>query len=415
MPDAQKPKNPWGEITWIGIAIVSSVWWWIGAQGLVWRLVLTVALSLASFMIGCLIGFLFTSYGEEASTVGKVRDWLIGGLTGLTIAKASAIKALLVTFAAGAGPSEFALAAGNSIVYVSLGFFFMFFQRELILNVLLAESRAVRGRVEGTKQAGEVTQRLLQALPASILSGIDDATDKVDAQETEKLRALLYSKDVQEFLDQAEEAVQAGKSVDWDVTSKAANLHYYRTYFEEEKDKPAQIEKACAWVQRALAINPQHVDLAAKYADLLGMLDRDVEAAAILERIEMTPEAPAYIEQWLGYYLLYVPNRVDDAIRYSERYHARFPDESDTFFNIAYGYGKKYCAEVSARGEKPGTPHQYRDLALRNLKEGLRAQPDWVKTVRDKWMQGKNLGCLLHDAEFRSLVGLLKEEDQAAS
>jgi hypothetical protein len=90
----------------------------------------------------------------------------------------------------------------------------------------------------------------------------------------------------------------------------------------------------------------------------------------------MTPEAPAYIEQWLGYYLLYVPNRVDDAIRYSEGYHKRFPDESDTFFNIAYGYGKKYCAELHARGEKPGTLHQYRDLALHNLKEGLSAQPD---------------------------------------
>jgi hypothetical protein len=305
MPETQKPKNPWGRITWIGIALLSCIWWWVAAQGLLWRLVLTVALSLASFMVGCLMGFVFTSYGEETNTVGKVRDWLIGGLAGLTIAKAGAIKGLLVTFAAGAGPSEFALAAGDSVVYASLGFFFMFFQRELILNVLLAESRAARGRVEGTGQAGQVTQRLLQALPANILSGDNkDITDKVDEQQTEKLRAILYSTDVQTFLDEAEEAAKTGVSVDWDVTSKVANLHYYRTYFEEEKDRPAQAEKACNWVQRALVINPQHVDFAAKYADLLGMLDRDVEAAAILERIEMTPEAPAYIEQWLGYYLL---------------------------------------------------------------------------------------------------------------
>ena len=100
MPETQKPKNPWGRITWIGIALLSCIWWWVAAQGLLWRLVLTVALSLASFMVRCLMGFVFTSYGEETNTVGKVRDWLIGGLAGLTIAKAGAIKGLLVTFAA---------------------------------------------------------------------------------------------------------------------------------------------------------------------------------------------------------------------------------------------------------------------------------------------------------------------------
>jgi len=414
MSDPQKPKNPWTTPTWIGIAVFSLAWWGVAAQHLLWRFVLTVAVSLASFMVGCLIGFLFTSYGEEASTVGKVRDWLIGGLAGLTVAKAGAIKGLLVTFAAGAGPSEFALAVGDSVVYVALGFFFMFFQRELILNVLLAESRAARGTVEGTRQAGQVAQRLLQALPASILTGISDVTDKVDEKESKALREILYSADVQAFLDQAEEAAKSGATVDWDVASKVAYLQYYRAYFEKEEDKPPQVEKAIAWVQRALTINPQHVDLAAKYADLLGMLDRDVEAAAILDKIEMTPEAPAYIEQWLGYYLLYVPNRLDDAIRYSEQYHRRFPDESDTFFNIAYAYGKKYCAAVRASGEKPGTQHEYRRLALQNLRDGLREQPDYAETVRVKWTKNeKNFGCLLHDAEFRLVVGLPKEESAA--
>lgn len=99
-------------------------------------------------MVGCLIGFLFTSYGEEASTLSKVRDWLIGGITGLTIAKAGAIKSLLLTFAAGPGPKECAVAVTAAVVYSVLGFLFMIFQRELILNVLLAESRATRGKLE---------------------------------------------------------------------------------------------------------------------------------------------------------------------------------------------------------------------------------------------------------------------------
>src|SRR5581483_3297252 len=99
-------KNPWTTPTWIAIAIASILWWVIAAQHCLWRFVLVVGLSLSAFMVGCLVGFLFTSYGEEASTVGKVRDWLIGGITGLTIAKAGAIKGLLLTFAAGPGPKE---------------------------------------------------------------------------------------------------------------------------------------------------------------------------------------------------------------------------------------------------------------------------------------------------------------------
>jgi hypothetical protein len=135
--------------------------------------------------VGCLVGFLFTSYGEESGTVGKIRDWLIGGITGLTIAKAGAIKGLLLAFAAGPGPSEFALTVSFAVVYAVLGFFFMFFQRELILNVVLAESRAERGRVDGTGQAGKVIQRFVLALPASILSGIDDVDDLVQFRKNE--------------------------------------------------------------------------------------------------------------------------------------------------------------------------------------------------------------------------------------
>src|SRR6266852_4762624 len=148
MPTEPKTKNPWGTLTWSLIAIVSVGWWIIASQHSRWRLVLVVGLSLSSFMVGCLVGFLFTSYGEETGTVGKIRDWLIGGITGITIAKAGAIKGLLLTFAAGAGPSEFALAISSAVVYAVLGFFFMFFQRELILNVLLAQSRAERGTIE---------------------------------------------------------------------------------------------------------------------------------------------------------------------------------------------------------------------------------------------------------------------------
>jgi hypothetical protein len=212
--------------------------------------------------------------------------------------------------------------AGASAVYFAFGFFFMFFGRELGLNVLLAKSRAERARLEGTGQAGQVTQRVSLALPASILSGVDDIDEIVEYRKSEadKLRTLLYSQDVQNFLDESDNALKAGANLDWDIVSKVAGLHYYRTYFEKEENKFSQAERASYWIQRALTLNPLHVDFTVKYADTLGMMDRHEEAVAILERLEHTPEAPAYVKQWLGYFLLFV-NREDEAIRYSEEYH----------------------------------------------------------------------------------------------
>jgi hypothetical protein len=361
-------------------------------------------------MVGCLVGFLFTSYGEEVGTVGKVRDWVIGGLAGLTIAKAESIKSLLMTFASGSQPNDFALIASTAIIYVSLGFFFMFFQRELILNVLLAEGRLQRGQVEGTRQAGLVMSRLLQVLPVSMLLGIEnvDETGKVGKGEADKQRDLLYSSEVEKFLEQASDVSKSGLSLDWDITSKVANLHYYRIYFESEKEKKtAQAEYAYIWIQRALVIFPVHVDLRIKLADTLWILDRKEEAISIFEGLASSNESPAYIKEWLGYYLLEIPAKLDVAIRYSEEYHAFFPDESDSYFNIAFAYLKKYCEETRESGEARNPQSPNRLSGLHNLTEGRKFQPAYTKTLGEKWTkEGEGLECLTSDTEFRSLTGL---------
>jgi len=405
-----KTNDHWNLWTWSLIALASMYAWHVVGQASVLRLILIAALSLSSFLVGCLVGFLFTSYGE--ATVGKVRDWLIGGLTGVTIAEASRIKSLLLTFASGPGPNEFALVTGTAIVYSILGFFFMFFQRELIFNVLLAESRAVRVKLEGTGKAGEVTLRMSVALPPSILSGVDNVDDSARFQkyEAERLRTLLYSQDVQSFLDASEEALKSGSALDWDIVSKVANLHYYRTYFEKDDRKYVQASLANAWIIRALNMNPLYVDLTVKYADTLSMMDRYEEAVAILERLEQTPDAPAYVKQWLGYFLLFVDKRLPDAIRYSESYHQLFPNESDSVFNIACAYAQMYCDELRNSEQKEDLNSKSRRLALDKLKEALRSDPEYAETVGTKWtVPTESFQCFLHDAEFRVLVRLPAE------
>ncbi|MGO9646833.1 MAG: hypothetical protein ACLPOO_02145 [Terriglobales bacterium] len=399
-------KNPWKTATWITIAVASVIWWIVAGQCSRQRTVLIVWLSLASFMIGCLIGFLFSSYGEESNSLGKIRDWLVGGITALTVANAAAIKQILVVFAAGPGPAEFAFTVAAAVSYTGLGFFFMFFQRELILNVLLAQSRAERDKVEGTRNAGQVIQRLLVRLPASLLSGVDSVNDVPDLNEKEvqKLKQLLYADEVEKFLEEAEEAARTA-GVDWDVASKAAYVTYYRTYFEGE-DRAGQIERAIQWITRALNMNPLHVDLTMKYAGMLAANQDYEAAAAILERLSVQPESPLLAKQWLGYVLRYLPDRLDESIRVSEQYHALFPDESDTFFNVAYAYAHKYKEELRASG-KTGLPESInRQKALSVLKEALSSQPEMAEIVRSKWTtDGGAFDCLLHDVEFRAIVG----------
>jgi hypothetical protein len=415
-----KKNNHWNFITWSLIAVFSILGWLFIGQQSVSRVILIATLSLASFMVGCLVAFLFTSYGEESATVGKVRDWLVGGLTGVTIVEFSRIKALLLTFAVGPGSNEFALVVGVATIYSALGFFFMFFQRELILNVLLAESRAERLKLEGTGQAGKVLQRLLVSLPPSILSGVDNVDDsaRFKKHDAERLRTLLYSSDVKAFLDDCEEALRSGKALDWDAVSKAANLHYYRTYFEKGDQRAIQAGVANVWIMRALNMNPLHVDFTVKYADTLGMMDRYDEAVAILERLERTPDAPAYVKQWLGYFLLFVDDRLTDSIKYSDAYHQLFPSEYDSVFNIACAYAQMYCRELHDSGQKQDLNSKNRRLALDKLKEALRSDAEYAETVSTKWtVAGESFDCFLHDAEFRSLTKLPAESslNQTAS
>lgn len=424
MPSTDRDGSPKKDWQWssrtahLSLAIITLGIWALVGQLSLWRSVLTIGLSVTSFTIGCLVAFLFTSYGEEAATVGRVREWVVGGLTGLTIANVQVIREVLRTFEYAPEPRESAVTVCLAITFAGLGFFYMFFQRELILNVLLAKSRAQRGRLDGTKQAGIATQKLHTALPPRLLARIDSLDDLIEDRksEFEGLRQVLYAEDVSTFLDAADEAVNSGAGVDWDIASKAAYLHYYRIYYESGEKREEQEDKAQEWILRALFMNPQHGDLTARYADVLGMQESYTDAVLTLERLMQSTEAPAFVQQWLGYFLVFVPNREDDAIQISEDYHKRFPDESDTFFNIACAYAQKYARELELRAMNEIPDSENRRLAMLNLRFGLKDQPEFAKTVREEWTEpGESFHELAKDPEFRQLVGTDEKPEPQAS
>lgn len=400
--------------TWVVALILSCGFWILESQGSLSRAVLVISLSCSCFVLGSIAGFLFTSYGEETATVGKIRDWLIGAITGVTIASVASIKAILLTFAAGPGPQEFALTIGVSITYAGLGFFFMFFQRELILNVLLAESRIKRGRIDGTSNAGLVAQRLITLLPASVLSGVDDIEELIQENDpaTAEFRSQLYSDEVSKFLDEAKAAAKVGLPLDWDVVSKVAILHYYRIYFEKGQAKEAQQRRAEEWLNRALVLNPNHADIRAKYADVLSMVERYEEAVAVIEALAKSTDGPAYTLQWLGYFLLFVDDRERDAIALSKEYAQRFPFLDHAYFNVACGYAqlhgkssKKSETAALSLGKEILNSDDCKAEALAWLKKGLAIDPEYAEEIKeDQLGPGESFTSLADDLEFKRVL-----------
>jgi tetratricopeptide (TPR) repeat protein len=387
------------------LVLPASIWWWRYAGARTGLTTLLAAVSLACFMIGSLVGFLFSSYGEETNTIGKIRDWLVGGITGVTLAEAArsggAFKTFLLKFTPDPNVAgQFGLVLSMAVVYFSLGFLFMFFQRELILNVVLARSRAERGQLDGTKQTALAIQKLFAQLPPSVLSGITDIGDAdVDKDEEADLRTALYSDDVTTFLKQADDALKGGAPLSWDDISKVAHIHYYRTYFNKDQ-QPLEVKKALDWITRALALNPLHADLTMKYADMLGT-DKQLDAAiAVLEHLAVRAEAPFVVNQWLGFYLRAIPTRVDDSISCSKKFLALFPDDSATQFNLAYAYGVKYTAERK-KGGKASEHHADKDKALHFLAAAAAQEPTF-KTKVEGWLKKEELAAIADD--FKEVI-----------
>lgn len=411
-----KTKSGWSiSYTWLFVLVCSGLWWWFAGESDWHRTALLIGLSLASFGVGSAGGFLFTSFGEEQGTLGKIRDWLIGGITGITVAevmeKGGTFKELLKNFQSGDSAGEFGIVISMAVIYTCLGFFFMFFQRELIFNVLLATKRAERNRIEGTTQTGIIIQKIGSVLPASILTGVDDISQisQVNSEQAKRIQEVLYSSEVEAFVTQAEAALKEGIGLDFDIVSKMAYVFYYRTYFEKQ-NKAAMIQHAIEWLERALIMNPKHADLTMKYADMLASANRYDDAVDILERLNARPESPREVTQWLGYFLLYVPDRLNDAIKYSEIFLRDFP-RSDAVFNLACAHAQLYGKELKATGKQADASSVNRRQALAYLERALDFDPSFVQVVLSKWIdKGEDFECLKTDADFLKITDAARDK-----
>lgn len=201
--------------------------------------------------------------------------------------------------------------------------------------------------------------------------------------------------------------MKEGGNIDWDVLFRTAHLHYYRVYFLKDQEREAEIKTASGWILRAIIVNPKHVDLTMKYADVLNMSGNYAEAVAVLERLVAWPEAPVIAKQWLGAFLLRIPGKLDRSIEVSEIYFKEFPEDYDALLTIVRAYGQKYCAELTLHQKTSEPDSGNRKQVLSLLPTLLQRRPRYAERIRSRLMaKGRSFECFVSDRQFCEMIGL---------
>lgn len=382
---------------------------------------LAFMLCSASFLLGALLGFMFTIFGDETEPFGKIRESMIAlasGITGLGIAKAKQFGELIGSvhiFPENSGiNSAFSILA--VITFLVCGFFVTYFFRKLVLNPFLAETKSeMDHRAQISKEVRVVASKVMGTLPQSLLLGRDfiDEVDGLDSSEVDALRSNLYSDDVKQFLAECESDAKNGTLKSPHNISVAARLQYYRVYFEKKgtKEREAQEALALDWLLRALMIDPASPELQIKLADLYSLQEQYGEAIFIFERLERDSSSPQLVQQWLGYFLLFIDGREKDAISCSMSFYKRFPDESSALFNASRAYAQLYTGELQTSDSKSIPDSENRIESLKLLAKSIRMDGDYRDLAIKYADEGDSFASLRDDKQFAKLtVGHLEPE-----
>ena len=424
MKESLSPKNrrAVGIAFWsfFSAALALTIGWcWLLSHRDLERASLAFILCSASFAIGCLLGFIFTIFGDEQEPFGKIRNAVIAlasGIAGLGLGKASEFGQLLggvhvLSDASGAAPQFSVLLV---ITYFVAGFFFMYFVRKLFLNPALMKATRMMARLQISGQVSEIATRVSTRISHSLLLGREriQEIEELEPEEAKRLREDLLDPDVNEFLSACEADALSAEEIQPENISLAARLHYYRVLLEKEgtSSRDAQEKKAIEWTQRALMRDPINPEFQIKLGDLFGMQGREGEAVAIFERLERDDESPQFIQQWLGYFLLNIDGREKDAIKASLQFHDRFPDESSGLYNASCGYAQLYEAEILRSGLSSDPTSENRLQSLRYLQEAIRIDSDVIKNAEEDASKAGSFNSLVSDPDFIRIISNSKKQ-----
>jgi tetratricopeptide (TPR) repeat protein len=362
-------------------AVLSVLWWMLAGRGDLESESKFIAVSLSAFAIGTLFGFVFSSTMGESDSVGKVRDWLVGGIAALTVAQVASgghtVKKLLDVFVPQNHPDDLAAVAGMAVVYAVTGFFLMFFNRELILNLLL-----VKGRVA----ARDAFEKSAAAAGKKIVEAFGQAPGVLDWQTTAQQEPLELDPEVQGYVREVETRLRNGEKVDLEDIKKAAVV----------LNLGGENIRATEFLKLASQRNPDDEDLVMMLAKTLAELgERDQAIAQLLEFKKRNPK-PSRIDKILGFYYLWSPDKLKESIQFTSSYLERVaPEDDGAIFNLACAYAQLY-------GES--NDPELRKLALDKLKQAVSANKVWKERAVELTGIDGDFVSLKDDPEFKGLV-----------
>jgi tetratricopeptide (TPR) repeat protein len=398
------------------VAILTVVWCIYLGDKNVERVSLALITCSAAFALGSIVGFLFSIFGGEEAPFGKIRNAVIAlasGIAGIGIAKVNEVGAKIGEIDLFGKPSEQNawFSALFVITYAVAGFYFMYLLRLLVLNPALAKSQKETNLIQLSGNAGKVASDLGKILKPSVLLGRDYIADivKEGGPQAEELQKQLFGDVVNSFLDGCEKDLESGSELQLDNITKAAVIHYYRAYFESEDPKnrekrEMQLQRAIDWINRALLRDPLDPEFNIKLADIYGMQNQYEEAVSILERMERDEDSPQYVQQWLGYFLLYIEGREMDSIRHSLEYYERFRDESACLLNASRAYAQLYTQELQKRKVKAISHSKNRQKSLKYLEQAVKSDAEFKAIARKHAVEGDSFESLVTDNEFKRII-----------
>jgi len=354
------------------LVLVSGLWWTAAGEMQVGRIVALVSTSLIGGAIGSIAGFLFSS-NEEEQAVSKVRDWLIGIITGLTIAeigKQGSTVIAFLGFLAKGHEEDLGIHASMMVVYSTIGFLFLYLNRELYLNTSLAEARRRQ------KQAGSIAKELPKTLPDPERPGSELGHAQTAAQ----------TEGVDKFIASVELAVQEGRPVTFDELATLGRSLYYRN----------DLERAINYLKAAARLKPKESDsLNLMIAQALGESKGASAAARFLDDWIDARSAPVDAYKLLGYYLLWDETRLVKAAQCTEHYLATHPQDSGALFNLACAAAQLFAKSGDGKDKSK---------ALDNLGKALKLHPAWKESARSLTGEDGDFRSLRADKDFLELV-----------
>jgi tetratricopeptide (TPR) repeat protein len=352
-----------------GGAVASILWWGIAGHWTMERSVAFIGVSMMSLSCGLLLGFLFSAYEGEQASVGKVRDWLIGAITGIVIAKAAGgggeVYGLFAQFKPREGSEiDVPLLIATAVTYATAGFFLMYVMRELQLNPAFRAAR---------KKADEIAKQ------TSVETDAGTKADRRPAAEKKEQLAPAAS----DLLKVVEEKNLAPQELTFEALVKTARAYYATNDFAT----------ALGYLREANRLRPQDAEIATLLASALNESGKREEGVQILRRLADRGENVPAVYKILGYYLLWFPDELQDSVRYSMEYLKAVPNDSGAIFNLA-------CAYAQLFGEQQKT--MWRDLAIAELRKAIAITDLWRERARD--LTDFDFAAIRDDPEFQTLI-----------